>query len=173
MALAFSALQELVKAEKLNFWVHPTDTQLMLGSGGYFGAYQFLISLFDDGRFLQIRAVNYLRCPATDAHLPAVLKVLASLNYQYRVIKFGWDPGDGEITAYADYYAMDGTLTQAQLHQLLSCFLPGIDFNYPRIQKTLATGEDPGEADVEAIMKQITSQPSGPAPEGPGGIEEL
>ncbi len=65
------------------------------------------------------------------------------MDYRLRVTKFGWDPRDGEIVAYADLWLEDATLTQKQLAAMLRAFLPGIDLGRARITATMATGVDP------------------------------
>jgi len=105
-------LRALFDKEGLRYFVDPQGPRLMFGVGGWSGSFQIMVALDLDGRFLQLRTMNYQWCRSDHANLTAVLRVIAAINYSTRFIKFAWDAGDGEIVAYADTWIMDGTLTQ-------------------------------------------------------------
>jgi hypothetical protein len=144
MALTIARLKTLCDGEGLKYFVAPDRPTVLLGFGGLNGKYQVVVPLELDGRFLQLRTMGYLRCPADNPHLPAVLKILGELNYRMRMTKFGWDPTDGEIVAYADVWLEDGDLTQQQFGALFRSLIPTIDLNYPRLTQAIHTGNDPG-----------------------------
>jgi hypothetical protein len=181
--MTFDELKKLADGEGLKYFVAPDRPMLMMGFALIHGRYQILVPLELDGRFLQFRTLGYGTCPSDHPHLEAVLRVLMQLDYQLRVTKFGWDPSDGEIVAYADVWLEDGTLTQKQFSGILHCFLPGIDVNYPRITKTIETGTDPGEFRPEDLLAAAGLPPELRAvleglagrkpPEEPEGPEEI
>jgi len=145
MAIQFDRLQELMKKENLRFFIAPDEPVLQFKIAGLYGKYDIMMHLQEDGRFLQFRTVAYLQCPADHPQLAAVLKLLAYANYQKRFVKFGWDPRDGEIMAYADLWLMDNGVTEEQFHCMLGTYMPTIDAAALRIGKTIETGIDPGE----------------------------
>ena len=145
MSITFDALQQLVKREGLYYFVRPDLSQLIGGVAGMFGKYQLMMSLVDDGTFLQIRSFDNPCCPADHAHVARVLALLGELNSQHRFVKFGWDPTNGEIAAFADHWIMDNTLTQQQLNRMLGNYLPVVDMGYHRAKKIIETGQDPGQ----------------------------
>jgi len=145
-------LRKLLDGEGLKYFLSPDQDMVMMPMGGINGHYTVAIPLELEGRFLQFRTVMYLSCPVDHPHLPEVLKVLAALNYQLRLTKFGWDASDGEIVAYADLWLEDGGLTQKQLHAMLTCYMPALDINFPRISKTIESGQDPGEVSPEDLI---------------------
>ena len=155
MALAFDELKKMVTREGLGVFVDPDQPRLMLGVSGMCGSFQLVISLYESGSFLQFRSVNYLYCPAEHPSLPELLKVLADINLQTRLVKFAWDSKDGEIVAYADMWLADGTLTQQQLNRMLGNYVPAIDLQYHRISKTLEEGVDPGRIDPAVLLKDL------------------
>jgi len=165
MAITFQQLQDLMKGEELKFYLAPDRPVLRFDIRGMAGAYNVMISLIDDGRFLQIRSANYASCPASHPHLASVLQLLAVLNCKRRLVKFAWDEDDGELVAYADLWVMDNGVTQAQFKRMLNNYLPVIDQSYPRIAKTIETGEDPGEKEWARI-----SLAAGAGPKGPEGL---
>jgi hypothetical protein len=165
MAITIENLKELVKKEGLRFLLDPERPALHLGMGGMSGRFDMVVTLQDEGRFLQLRTVTWLSCPSDHPHCALLLRILGELNYQRRLVKFGWDSSDGEIVAYADLWIMDGTVTQAQFNRMMSNYVPTVDQANARIKAALETGKDPGE---EATLKVLASgapgAPSGPPP---------
>ena len=157
--MKFDDLKKLAEGEDLRYFVDPNKPTLMMGFGGFNGHYQVVIPLELDGRFLQFRTISYHSCPEDHPHLEAVLRLLGTLDYRLRLVKFGWDPSDGEIVGYADFWLEDGTLTQKQFSENLHCFLSAIDLNNPRIGKTIETGTDPGELKPEDILASTSQLP--------------
>jgi hypothetical protein len=172
MAITFEKLQERMKAQGLRYFIAPDAPMLRLGVTGLFGTYEIAVMLLDDGQFLQFRTVNYHSCPRQRPHLDAVLRLLALINFQKRLVKFGWDPSDGEIMAYADLWIMDGDATQDQFARLLANFLPSIDLTSVRIAKVLETGEDPGEIDQATLMARLAEGGGGDKGGAPAGTGE-
>lgn len=161
MALTVAELQALVKAQNLQYFVHPERPALMLNVSAMFGGYHFVIALELEGTFLQFRTLEYLHCPNDHRHLPAVLRVLAEINYRARLVKLGWDPSDGEIVAYADVWLQDGTLTKEQFGRIVQNFVPVIDLSYGRLKQTLETGKDPGERDPLDLLAEAAGGSGG------------
>ncbi len=155
MAMTFPELQEVVKKSGLKFFIDPEHPKLMFGASGLNGSYQCVISLEVDGQFVQIRTINFLTCPGDHPHLLKVLQILGEVNFLKRLVKFGWDPSDGEIMAYADIWLMDNKLTPDQWNRMLENFLPTLDFAYRRLKQTLETGEDPGEEKPEDLVDRL------------------
>jgi len=145
MALTFDQLQQLMKGEKLNYFIAPDRPVLKFGIKGSFGKYDIIVHIPEEGRFLQLRTVGYSSCPKDSTHLGAVLQVLATVNYMKRLVKLGWDPADGEIVAYADLWVMDNQVTQEQFSRMMGIYLSSVDQAYYRIKAAAETGSDPGD----------------------------
>ena len=145
MALTEDRLRDL--AGDGRFDPHPPPVPLDLRAKGLNNTYRFFIFLELEGEFLQFRTSGYHSCLLDNPSLDATLKVLGELNFGLRLVKFGWDPSDGEIVASVDAWVCDGDLTRAQFNQMAKSFLTNIDLQYPRIDATIETGEDPGEVD--------------------------
>lgn len=162
MAITFDELKELVKREGLRFFVDPDEQRLMVGVSGMCGKFQLVLSLYDDGVFLQIRSVNYMYCPPDHPALHELLKAMSDANYQTRLVKFAWDRKDGEIVAYADLWIMDTKVTQEQLHRMLGNYVPAIDMQSYRFQRTLDEGQDPGRIDPADLVRELLGSSSLP-----------
>jgi len=65
MALTMEQLKNLMKQEKLRFFLDPDNPRIMFGATGLNGSYQFVISLENNGDFLQFRTLRFLFCPKT------------------------------------------------------------------------------------------------------------
>ncbi len=152
MAMTMDRLKELCEGEDLKYFLAPDRPMVMLGFGGINGRFQVIVPIELDGRFIQLRTTSYLHCPADHPSLNAVLAILGSLNYKLRMTKFGWDPTDGEIVAYADVWIEDGDLTQKQFGALFKSLIPSIDFNFKRLSEAIETGKDPGEMTAADIL---------------------
>jgi hypothetical protein len=151
MGMTLDELKKLCEGEGFKYFLDSHRPMVMMMFRGINGRFQLVAPVELDGRFLQIRTVSYLHCPPDHQHIEVVLRILGSLNYRLRMTKFGWDPSDGEIVAYADVWVEDGGLTQKQFGSLFKSLLPAIDLSCKRISTAMETGEDPGELTPESL----------------------
>ncbi|MFO7586775.1 MAG: YbjN domain-containing protein [Gemmatimonadota bacterium] len=169
MALTLDQLQGLLKAQEFKYFIHPDQPALMAGVTGNNGSFQIVLSLQENGEFLQLRTLQYLYCRPDDPHLDATLRVIGHLNFLIKLAKWGWDPSDGEINVCADVSVEDGSLTNAQFRRVLFNYLTAIDLNHPRLKQTLETGQDPGVMDplinlppeLRAILERLAREAAG------------
>jgi len=155
MALTRAELQKLVEGEDLRYFLDPQREALLLGAQGAHGRYQFVIVLDLGGTFLQWRTIQLHHCPAGHKHILPVLQALMAMNYQMRLVKFAWDPTDGEIVAYADHWVMDGAVTQEQFSRMARNYLPTVDLAYHRVVQIMETGKDPGVEDPASAARSL------------------
>jgi hypothetical protein len=152
MAMSIEELQSRFDANGLKYSVDPTTARLLLKFGGEAGTYDIVVTLEGEGRFLQYRSLQLLSCPADHPHLQHTLRLLASINYENRFLKLGWDPSDGEIVAYADVILDDGTITEAQARSVTFTFLMVLDGAYGKLQKAIEEGPN-GEGAERASLE--------------------
>ncbi len=165
MAIDLHTLKGLLGELGLRFYVDPNRPMLLLGGSGFFGNYQAVVHLDLDGAFLQLRSLRYFQCPADHPNFLQVLRAIVHENYRFRTLKLGWDPEDGEVAAYADYWVADGTITTGQLDRLLGGFFIGVDTVYPRLRIAMDTGEDPGPMDRSKMVRFLRDRLSSLPPE--------
>ncbi len=149
MTCSLSQLRELLDGEGLRYYLIPDQDGVMLTMIGSDNHYQFKILLEFAGEFLQFRSINNLHCPLGHPHLDAALQVLGELNYRLRLIKFGWDPADGEIVAYADCWIEDAVITQVQFGRMAGAFMSILDDEHPRIKEAIESGVVPAKSGDE------------------------
>jgi len=155
MSMTLDELKTILDQEGLKYFVDPKRPVVMLGARGLFGSFHCVIRLDNDGQFLQFRTVSYMYCPADHPNIAAVLRLLASLNYRLRMVKFGWDPSDGEIVVYADCWLVDSGITRQQFSRMMTSYLPTLDIFSDRIRKVIDTGDDPGDPGPDALMAAL------------------
>ena len=137
-------LRQMLETEGLRYYLIPDQEGVLLNVRGTEGKYQFKILLELEGEFLQFKSVEYLYCPKGHPHLDATLQVLGEANYRLRLMKFGWDPVDGEIAAYADVWMKDAVITQGQFSQMANVYMSIMDDEYPKIKAAMESGVGPG-----------------------------
>ncbi len=164
MAITFAQLQDLMRKEGYSFFVAPDRPVLQLRASGSFGIYTVLISVQDEGNFLQFRTSEYLTYPPSHPHSAGIWQTLGTINREKRFLKFSWDASDGEIICYGDVWVMDNQVTQAQFRRMLGNFLPGIDVSYQRIKLAAETGKNLGSEDPQllAAQKKASDRPALP-----------
>ena len=140
-------LRNLLEGEGLRYYLIPDQEGVMLAVRGTEGKYQFKILLELEGEFLQFRSIDFLHCPQGNPNLQPTLEVLGEANYRLRLMKFGWDPTDGEIAAYADLWIADAESTQGQFSRMANGFMSILDDEYPRILAAIESGVGPGDPD--------------------------
>jgi hypothetical protein len=150
MPMTIDQVRGWFDASQVRYMVEPHDGSLMFGGTGEAGQH-FMIRLLveAEGSWMQLRSIGFMKCPPDHKHLAPVLRLLAFLNYEYRCLKLGWDPVDGEIACYADLLVADSSVTQGQVYGLIGFFVNRLSDVHPRIMVALATGQDPGEMKAE------------------------
>jgi hypothetical protein len=162
MALSFTELKQLVSGEGLKYFEDAQSSRLLVGVAGLHGKFQFVVSLLDDGRFLQLRTVRYLEVPGDHKGAAALLQAIAAINLELRFLKFAWDARDGEVVVYADAWIMDGKITQQQMSRIFSNFIPTIDLQYRRITRAVQDGKDAGPITPQQAVADLLADPHTP-----------
>lgn len=123
---------------------------LFLGIQGDNLEAKVILYLDEEGEYLDMRAVEFARLRPDHPYLEGVLLKLASINYQYRVAKFGWDPEAGEIKAEASIPLEDNAaLDKEQVTMFIGLFFSVCDEIWPELQGALEEGGfDPEEAAI-------------------------
>lgn len=109
-----------------------------------------LVRLEENGEFLQFRTLNFYQYKEGN-NKAMILQVLAHINYQRKLVKFGYDPGDGEINACVDIPIEDNQLTNMQFFRSMAALLEALDEARKRITQTIETGKDPGSQSTRMI----------------------
>jgi hypothetical protein len=152
MAIQLADVQKLLREMGMKSFCDTEQGVIWFGTRGERGSYQVTVTKDMEGKFLQLRSMDYAHCPADHPHCDTLHRLLGEINYLKRVIKFGWDKKDGEVAAYADVIIGDGGLSQNQLHLVLGFFLGSLDECNPRIQQVIQTGKEAEEGPVRMAL---------------------
>lgn len=157
----------------IGFGINPGTTTFRDGDGD--PAIQFVIRVLERGEFLAIftpEAWNVEDC----LHKAAVFEALASIQTQYKMLRFDYDPTDGEIRPNIELPLEDAELTSRQFHRLLHGMLHGVQRFDGVIRHAMATGEvsfdsvseddPPGDPPSEVARLQRLAEEA-------GGLEAL
>lgn len=126
-----------------------------------FTPHVLLIKLEENGEFLQFRTLNFYQYKK-GKYKQVILQMLVAMNYKRKLVKFGYDPEDGEINACVDIPIEDAVFTSAQFFRCMAALLEALEESYQRIIHILETGKDPGpnhsrmiDALVDEIMESL------------------
>jgi len=134
------------------------DTHVLLGFRGQNVTLHVVLSLQEDGEYVELRTVQWASCPADHPHFDQVVDELTRQNLRLRLLKFGWDRDDGEITAEACIPLEDNrSLPTSQLQGLVMGVFALCDEVMPNIERHLQKRRGPKRP-------ASSSTPSRPSP---------
>jgi len=136
---------------------------------------RLVIRLVEDGEFLSVfspNAWNIDDCP----HKAAVLEAIPSIQSQYKMLRFDYDPADGELRPNIELPLEDSSITSHQFHRVIHGLLDGIQ----RFDRVIRHAMETGEVSFACLESE---EPSSPPSEEvlrlmdlanrAGGIDEL
>jgi len=118
------------------------------------------LDLSEDGELLRFtvpQLLNLADCP----HRDVVLEALLSFSYRLKMLRFEYDPTDGEVRASIELPLEDVALTQRQFQRCLRGLVDLVGQRVlPPIQEMLVTGVLPQTQEPElpaGLMEELTS----------------
>ena len=119
-----------------------------------------VFDLQENGEFLMISALRILECPTDHENLAAVLQAMAESTWKVKMMRWEYDPSDGEIRASIHLPIEDSEFTASQLHRALGCILQMCGRYLPVFRKAKDTGivdletEDQA-SEIQELMDQF------------------
>jgi gas vesicle protein len=113
-----------------------------------FGSYVLMMRIEEEGEFIQLRTLGFFNYIGDEQHYGnkdkeiIILKMISQMNTERKLVKFGYDPEDGEINAMVDICIEDSTFTSTQLFRCLAAILQAMDEARLRILHILENGKD-------------------------------
>jgi hypothetical protein len=101
---------------------------------------QMVITVLEGGEFVAVfapQAWNLRDCE----HKAAVFEAMSSIQMQYKMLRFDYDPDDGEIRPNVELPLEDAELTSRLFHRLVHALMHGVKRFAPVIQHAMRTGE--------------------------------
>ncbi len=106
-----------------------------------------LLRLTEKGEFLQFIAPQILNLK-DHVYKGMAFQTMLHISYGVKMLRFEYDPSDGEVRASIELPLEDATLTVAVFNRCLEGLIQLVDTQaMPRLKAVLATGEDPGQTE--------------------------
>jgi len=166
MAMIASEFARCLAQTGHKFFCSPEDGRFGLDVGGLQGDLDVRIQLDEEGEFVAFRIRGYLSVPADKrdaATAGPFFQALAEIHYLYKMVRFEFDPSDGEVVASVEIPIEDSTLTSQQVGRALHALMLAADQFRPYLQATLDSGAAPCPAklaleQLNAAMKVCREQ---------------
>lgn len=151
MSTSIEQLTEFLDEQEISYRKHKTDPFIVLGfdidpgitsyrnrEGKPFFA--FLLRLYEDGEFLSVSLPGtwtLADCP----HKAAVFETLLEFQARTKLVRFDYDPDDGEVRANAEIGIEDSLFTSKQFNRLVTGVGNAVLKLDPVIRHAMRTGE--------------------------------
>lgn len=156
MATTLNAIAQYLDDRNWKYTVDEAKSSIITGvKAENVEQFAIVIQLLREGQAVQIYVPQLLK--VKDSVYKGVLfQSLLSFLWDYYLVRFEYDPTDGEVRASVDFLLEDAPLTERQCDRALSVLIQLIDTHLmPRMQTILATGNDPG---CKVLAKKILAQ---------------
>jgi hypothetical protein len=109
----------------------------------YIDDLQIYIQIADRGNILQFQIPQILTVKNC-VYKGLVFQTMLGLNYELNLVRFEYDPSDGEVRASIELPLEDSPLTDRQFDRCLRDLVGFVDLvAAPRLQQVMSTGIDP------------------------------
>jgi len=151
MATTIDEIKGFLDEFELKYVVHEKDPAIAISfrSDPHETAYrdtdgdpclQIVIVVLEDGEFVSLFAPQAWNIRACE-HKAAVFEAMSSIQMQYKMLRFDYDPNDGEIRPNVELPLEDAELTSQLFHRLMHALMHGVKRFAPVIQHAIRTGE--------------------------------
>ena len=132
-----------------NYNLQPEKDRIVTGvAAENVDPFLIVISLKENGEYLEIAAPELLQVK-DHIYKGVLFQTLLALTWSSKMLRWEYDPMDGEVRASIAFPLEDAPLTEQQFNCALSGLIQLVDeVAMPRIQTVLETGTDPGEKDL-------------------------
>jgi hypothetical protein len=107
------------------------------------GNFRIVIQVQEDGEYLALFAPHLLNLK-DHLYKGVAFQTMLAIAWEVKLLRWEYDPSDGEVRTSTDIALEDATLTEKQFNRLLSGLIQLTNQGVERLQAVLATGNDPG-----------------------------
>jgi Putative bacterial sensory transduction regulator len=118
---------------------------------------QFLIVIRvgEDGEYVEFVALQLLKVK-DHVFKGVVFQTLLAIAWEVKLLRWQYDPSDGEVRASIAVAVEDGSFTRRQFDRCLEAMIQLVDqVAMPRLLAVLATGDDPGQRSMEQSLAEL------------------
>ena len=159
--VSLDALARYLDRDEWRYDLDPEGSCIRTGFRGDHATYRAMILYDSEKERVRFIVPNYLNLSKIRSK-ERVLERLMELNMQYILLKFGYDPADGEVRAEIDIPVNDSNLSYEGFRRCLYCLLTAVDEEYPEMMR-LMWGSD-------GAKKKREEQAGGEPGEGEKGV---
>jgi hypothetical protein len=159
MATTLTQIAQYLDQREWRYHLDPEESRIITGvKADHVEEFIIIISLKENGEYLEIVAPQLLKVK-DHVYKGVLFQTLLAISWQVKMLRWEYDPLDGEIRASIAFPLEDAPLTQKQFNRVLSGLIDIVDrVSMPRLKAVLATGEDPGEKELgEALLEVMES----------------
>lgn len=162
MSIELTIIAQYLNQLEIKHEVKSSKTRILTGfKTDNVGNLPIIIQLSEEGEFLHLYTPQLLN--VKDSVFKGVaFQTMLALSYEMKMLRFEYDPNDGEVRASIELPIEDSTLTLKQFQRCLMGLVHLVDdIAMPRLKAVLATGEDPGaKGQVEEVAQLLTDSNS-------------
>jgi len=163
MATNLTEIKTLLDGIGNRFFANEARDMLMIPCGCAEKTIHVILSLQNEGRFLQLISKDFNATPKDGARSVALFEEMLALNFETKFIKLGRDPSDGEVVGYGDFWIEDGGLTAGQLDRMLGNFVSGMAEAQERLEVVALTGKSTHECEFDKFFEScVLENEAGP-----------
>jgi hypothetical protein len=133
------------------------------------------ISIHEGGAYVSLDVPGAYHIPAKHPYRDAAFQALLEVEAQSKMLRFGYDPRDGEVRASVSLPLMDAELGDAQLLRALTAIPDLLDRNDALIRGAIENGmlerSKPSAAESLAALAAFATEWATPEPDG-GAVPE-
>ncbi|MCT7959638.1 hypothetical protein NG799_12395 [Laspinema sp. D1] len=165
MATTLAEIGQYLDNRGWNYDLQEANSQIITGYKAE-NVEQFLmvIQLQEEGEYLSVFVPELLQVK-DHVYKGVVFQTMLAIAWSVKFLRWEYDPRDGEIRASIGFALEDAALTERQFNRVLNALIHLVDeVAMPRLQAVLATGNDPGdpemEQDIAAALAQLLPEGS-------------
>jgi hypothetical protein len=134
--VTLDTLARYLDRDEWRYDMDPEGSCIRTGFRGDNATYRAMILFDAEKQRVRFIVPNYLNL-AKVRDKSKVLERLMELNMQYILLKFGYDPADGEVRAEIDVPVNDTDLSYEGFRRCLYCLLTAADEEYPEMTRLM------------------------------------
>jgi len=156
MATTLDFIAQCLDQRGWTYQVDRAEQQIMTGvKAQNVDHLMILLRLTENGKFLQFIMPQILNLK-DHVYKGIAFQTMLHISYGVKMLRFEYDPSDGEVRASIELPLEDATLTTAVFSRCLEGLIQLVDLQaMPRLQAVLATGEDPGDEMASSLTSGL------------------
>ncbi|HYG77098.1 MAG TPA: YbjN domain-containing protein [Planctomycetota bacterium] len=134
--VTLDTLARYLDRDEWRYDLDPEGSCIRTGFRGDHATYRAMVLFDAEKQRVRFIVPNYLNLTKIPDRA-RILERLMELNMQYILLKFGFDPADGEVRAEIDVPVNDSNLSYEGFRRCLYCLLTAVDEEYPEMMRLM------------------------------------